>query len=319
MGGRTCYFHLGYVLLATWLRLLILLELCTVFAGGEASAASHTVSKRFTGLYTGPYFDPATATNITTQLGTHAYLPCKVKQLGNKSVSWIRRRDAHILTIDRYTFIADDRFQAFMVDSSDTWTLQVKYVQARDAGQYECQVSTEPKMSHFITLNVVVPKIEILGESDVYVKTDSPVSLKCVITQSLEEPAYIFWYHDGERVLNYDPRSLDIKMERIGTDTTVGSLIIYQARPDDSGNYTCSPSNLDSASVLLHVLNGEHPAAMQRGKNSASPIPGWSHLSMALGLAACTSPRQAVALVLFMAVGVELLGTTTAVAVTLSH
>lgn len=106
-------------------------------------------------MYTGPYFDPTTTTNITTQLGTHAYLPCKVKQLGNKSVSWIRKRDAHILTVDRYTFIADDRFQAFLVEATDTWTLQVKYVQARDAGQYECQVSTEPKMSHFITLNVV--------------------------------------------------------------------------------------------------------------------------------------------------------------------
>lgn len=45
--------------------------------------------------------------------------------------------------------------QAFLVEATDTWTLQVKYVQARDAGQYECQVSTEPKMSHFITLNVV--------------------------------------------------------------------------------------------------------------------------------------------------------------------
>lgn len=111
--------------------------------------------KRFSGLYTGPYFDPSTPINITTQLGTHAYLPCKVKQLGNKSVSWIRKRDAHILTVDRYTFIADDRFQAFLVEATDTWTLQIKYVQARDAGQYECQVSTEPKMSHFITLNVV--------------------------------------------------------------------------------------------------------------------------------------------------------------------
>lgn len=45
--------------------------------------------------------------------------------------------------------------QAFLVEATDTWTLQVKYVQPRDAGQYECQVSTEPKMSHFITLNVV--------------------------------------------------------------------------------------------------------------------------------------------------------------------
>lgn len=47
----------------------------------------HHHNKRFSGLYTGPYFDPSMQTNITTQLGTHAYLPCKVKQLGNKSVS----------------------------------------------------------------------------------------------------------------------------------------------------------------------------------------------------------------------------------------
>lgn len=33
--------------------------------------------------------------------------------------------------------------------------VQVKYVQARDAGVYECQVGTEPKMSHFVQLNVV--------------------------------------------------------------------------------------------------------------------------------------------------------------------
>lgn len=289
----------GCVVLATWI--FILLELCT---GGDAAA--HAV-KRFTGLYTGPYFDPTTTTNITTQLGTHAYLPCKVKQLGNKSVSWIRRRDAHILTVDRYTFIADDRFQAFLVDSTDTWTLQVKYVQARDAGQYECQVSTEPKMSHFITLNVVVPKIEIIGEAEVYFKTGSKVNLKCVITQSLEEPAYIFWYHDGERVLEYDRRAIDISMERVGADTTVSTLSVFYAKPENSGNYTCSPSNLDSASVLLHVLNGEHPAAMQRGKNSASPIPGWSHLSMGLGLAACTPPRFAFAVALTLAAIAQLL------------
>jgi hypothetical protein len=96
-----------------------------------------------------------------------------------------------------------------------------------------------------------------MGESDMYVKTGSTVNLKCVITQSLEEPAYIFWYHDNERVLNYDRNAKDIRMERVGPDTTVGTLIIYNGRREDSGNYTCSPSNLDSASVLLHVLNGE--------------------------------------------------------------
>lgn len=97
----------------------------------------------------------------------------------------------------------------------------------------------------------------MLGDSDIYVKAGSTVNLKCVITQSLEEPAYIFWYHDGQRVLDYDRSLIDIRTERVVSDTTVGTLIIYEARRDDSGNYTCHPSNLDSASVLLHVLNGK--------------------------------------------------------------
>lgn len=56
-----------------------------IFAG--VSTRSHSLVKRFDGIYTGPYFDSNTPTNITAQLGTHAYLPCKVRQLGNKSVS----------------------------------------------------------------------------------------------------------------------------------------------------------------------------------------------------------------------------------------
>ncbi|CAH1637519.1 unnamed protein product [Spodoptera littoralis] len=230
---------------------------------GEAGAGPR-LTKRYVGLYTGPYFDPSAPNNITTQLGTHAYLPCKVRQLSNKSVSWIRRRDAHILTVDRFTFIADERFQAFLVEATDTWTLQVKYVQARDAGVYECQVGTEPKMSHFVQLNVVVPKIEIVGESELYVKAGTTVSLKCVITQALEEPAYIFWYHNDERVLNYDKSLVEIRMERVAPDTTVGNLIIYSPRREDSGNYSCSPSNLDSASVMLHVLSGQYSMRYER-------------------------------------------------------
>lgn len=58
-------------------------------------------------------------------------------------------------TNDRITFIADERFQSFYVDSTGIWTLQIKYVQARDAGIYECQVSTEPKVSARVQLLVV--------------------------------------------------------------------------------------------------------------------------------------------------------------------
>lgn len=112
----------------------------------------------------------------------------------NKSVSWVRVRDDHILTVDQITFIADERFHAYhatenngqssissqssnqrrqMVgittqtssyaqklaannDSTNApWTLQIKYVQARDAGLYECQISAEPKISARVYLHIV--------------------------------------------------------------------------------------------------------------------------------------------------------------------
>ena len=101
-----------------------------------------------------------------------------------------------------------------------------------------------------------------------YVKTGSTVAIRCVIKQSLEGPFYVFWYHEGDRVLDYQLNKIDIQTEKIDHDT-VSSLVIHKAKREDSGNYTCSPSSLDSASVQLHVLNGEHPAAIQRGISSA--------------------------------------------------
>ena len=38
-------------------------------------------------LHGGPIFDPTSPTNVTAQLDRHAYLPCKIKKLDNKSVS----------------------------------------------------------------------------------------------------------------------------------------------------------------------------------------------------------------------------------------
>ncbi|ODM96843.1 Lachesin [Orchesella cincta] len=172
-----------------------------------------------------------------------------------QQVSWIRKRDSHILTVDRYTFIADERFQ--VLHNGDTWTLQIKFVQSRDAGVYECQVTTEPKMSQFVQLDVVVPQTKIIGESELFVKSGSTVQLKCIITQSLEQPPYIFWYHDGGRVVSLNGKHQSV--ERVNSDTTIGVLVIKSAEKRDSGNFTCAPSNLDAASVLLHVLNGKVP------------------------------------------------------------
>lgn len=57
-------------------------------------------------------------------------------------VSWVRHRDIHLLTVGRYTYTSDQRFRAIHHPHSEDWILQIKFVQNRDAGIYECQVIT---------------------------------------------------------------------------------------------------------------------------------------------------------------------------------
>ena len=92
---------------------------------------------------------------MTTTVGQSAYLHCRVRNLGDRAVSWIRKRDLHILTVGILTYTNDQRFQSLHSDGSDEWTLKVSSPQVRDSGTYECQVSTEPKISQAFRLNVV--------------------------------------------------------------------------------------------------------------------------------------------------------------------
>ncbi|XP_066989268.1 uncharacterized protein [Macrobrachium rosenbergii] len=241
---------------------------------GQESAQGYDPEASITGLYTGPYFDPLAPRNFTAHLGDQAILPCTVRQLGDKSVSWVRMRDADILTVDRYTFVGDERFESHYSAPLETWNLVIKYVQERDAGLYECQVSTEPKMSQFFSLRVVIPKVEILPPGDRYVKAGSEVRIECQITDVVQLPDYIFWYHEEKRVMDHLDHNLLVAVKKTGVESITSTLTILKVPPEGSGNYTCMPSNLHTASVILHVLNEKHPAAMQGERSGASLGPG---------------------------------------------
>uniref|UniRef100_A0A182IRI3 Ig-like domain-containing protein n=1 Tax=Anopheles atroparvus TaxID=41427 RepID=A0A182IRI3_ANOAO len=243
--------------------------------GSGASATSHQhhtqpQSLVQPGKWEDPYFDDTTPRNVTALVGKSAYLSCRVKNLANKTVSWIRHRDIHILTVGSYTYTSDQRFQATHHKNTDDWTLQIKWAQKRDAGIYECQISTQPVRSYFVTLSVVVPTATIIGGPDLHVDKGSTINLTCAVKYSPEPPAYIFWYHHDE-VISYDSSRGGVSVITEKGDVTTSHLLIQNADLDDSGKYSCSPSNADVASVRVHVLNvravvsGEHPEAMQTG------------------------------------------------------
>lgn len=236
---------------------------------GENAIESSVATSSEPPKATDTYFDPATPRNVTALVGKSAYLSCKVRNLANKTVSWIRHRDIHILTVGSYTYTSDQRFSAIHRREADEWTLHIKWAQKRDAGMYECQLSTQPVMSFFVNLNVVVPTAEILGSPDLHVDEGSTINLTCSIKYSPEPPAYIFWYHHDE-VISYDSSRGGVSVITEKGEVTTSYLLIQQAELKDSGKYSCSPSNADVASVFVHVLNGERPAAMQTGSAGLS-------------------------------------------------
>ncbi|EDV93771.1 GH19513 [Drosophila grimshawi] len=245
----------------------------------------------------GPYFDRNASKNVTALLGKTAYLNCRVKNLGNKTmllqVSWVRHRDIHLLTVGRYTYTSDQRFRAIHQPQTEDWMLQIKYPQHRDSGIYECQVSTTPHMSHYIHLTVVEPSTEIIGAPDLYIESGSTINLTCVILNSPEPPAYIFWNHNNAvsvsahpAIINYDSPRGGVSVVTNKGDTTTSFLLIKSARPSDSGHYQCNPSNAKPKSVTVHVLNGVSHS-VSRGVPSSNAARGTSpssHVSASLSL-----------------------------------
>ncbi|XP_059218918.1 zwei Ig domain protein zig-8 [Stomoxys calcitrans] len=237
-----------------------------------------TSSKTSLPLYTHPpwvepYFDPTKSNNVSGLLGRTAYLQCRVFNLGNKTVSWVRHRDMHILTVGTYTYTSDLRFQVIHQSDLGDWILQIKSAQKRDAGIYECQISTQPVLSYFVNLNVVVPTASIIGAPDLHVDKGSTINLTCTVKFCLEPPAYVFWYHH-EELINYDSTRGGVSVVTEKGDVTTSYLLLQSANLVDSGTYYCAPSNAEMASVRVHVLSGEHPEAMQTDSSQCSP-PTW--------------------------------------------
>ncbi|KPI98420.1 Basement membrane-specific heparan sulfate proteoglycan core protein [Papilio xuthus] len=206
-----------------------------------------------------PYFDNNTKREVAATIGKAAFLLCRVRNLADKSVSWIRKRDLHIISVGVHTYSGDGRFVSLHPEGSDEWTLRISPVKPADSGAYECQVSTEPKISLSFRLSVVVSKAEILNGNELFVRSGSDINLTCVTKDAPEAPSFIYWFRDKD-VVNYAQRGgINVLTDQ---KTRTSRLLIARAIPQDSGNYTCAPSSSDPASVIVHVLSGEHPAAI---------------------------------------------------------
>jgi len=221
-----------------------------------------------------PYFDLSgvrSVRNVSAVEGKTATLSCTVRNLGDRRVSWIRRATHPIvLSSGSVTFTSDSRVSVTNAPGSEAWVLSIDMARRGDRGHYECQVNTDPKINLGFRLNVLPAAAVIHGKSSVFVKPGSTISLTCSIRLFSTPPTNIQWYRDT-RALNLDSSRGGVSLENEKTPQgTRSMLLVTKATAEDTGNYTCQPSSGHSASVIVHVVDGENPRASQRGQGGVS-------------------------------------------------
>jgi len=226
----------------------------------------------------GPYFDPIYPTNISVLAGQTIVLQCRIVDLVDRVVSWVRQSDLAILASGGVSHTSDGRITTSADETLSDWQLRIDAAQTKDSGLYECQVNTEPKINWPVTVHVEAAVASIVGASELYVRTGSTISLECVIQGSGSiPPRVLFWYHNGKPIALDSPRggiSLTTSRDTGLSPSMTSKLLLTRAALSDAGNYTCAPPGAQPADITVHVLNGEHPAAMQRGNRSPSGING---------------------------------------------
>lgn len=99
----------------------------------------------------------------------------------------------------------------------------------------------------------------IHGPAEVYVKKGSTISLTCSVNVHSTPPSSVVWLQ-GTKVVDFDsPRGrggISLETEKTESGTT-SRLLVTKAGLSDTGNYTCQPSNANTATVFVHVLNGK--------------------------------------------------------------
>merc|ERR1711962_1022795 len=91
-----------------------------------------------------PYIDAHHSPNVTALEGVDTQFTCRVHNIGNRTLSWLKHGEVTLLAIGRYTYTSDLRFEAVHIPHSLDWILRIKSPGPSDAGVYECQVSSTP-------------------------------------------------------------------------------------------------------------------------------------------------------------------------------
>uniref|UniRef100_A0A8C2KR55 Immunoglobulin superfamily, member 9b n=1 Tax=Cyprinus carpio TaxID=7962 RepID=A0A8C2KR55_CYPCA len=148
-------------------------------------------------------------------------------------------------------------------------TLSLSKVTRETAGIYKCHVSnSEGNLTHTTQLQVKGPPIIVIPPEDTTMNMSQEAILQCQAEAYPSNLTYE-WWKQGQNVYH-----IEVHRKTLIVD---GTLLISGLIPEDSGNYTCTPTNglmtPPSASAYLKV---KHPARVVR-------MPRETYLPMGMG------------------------------------
>lgn len=86
----------------------------------------------------------------------------------------------------------------------------------------------------FLLLSIIsVPRTELIGDPDRYVKAGSTVIFRCVVRGALEQPSYIIWYHGSQQVYVENRRGWKVQFERDVEGDTHSSVSLNARTAND--------------------------------------------------------------------------------------
>ncbi|XP_026075436.1 protein turtle homolog A-like isoform X1 [Carassius auratus] len=132
-------------------------------------------------------------------------------------------------------------------------------VSRETSGHYQCDASnTEGNVSHVTLLKVIGPPVIVIPPTDTVLNMSQDAKLKCQAEADPPNMTYV-WQRQGEDI--YHIESLKSRVKVI----VDGTLLISRLIPEDSGNYTCMPTNgLPDSPSASATLTVQHPAQVMK-------------------------------------------------------
>ncbi|CAG2161623.1 unnamed protein product [Oppiella nova] len=136
-------------------------------------------------------------------------------------VTWIRKRDGHILSIERIKYTTDPRFTPLF--DGNHWVLRIKNISINDAGVYQCKL-TSSKTRNFIENSTTIFRVNVFGNRDHSTKSELIDILNLLDMDSEEQ---------NEKILEFlEKAEVIIKKAEDSTGTLQPEMIVNEFLSD---------------------------------------------------------------------------------------